>query len=98
MINCPALTESYLGVVQHFGLGGVGLEAQHFLSAVKSILNSPRIHLFMAPSMGARRRVRLNPFLIDTSTGIVLVLNRIALEEGAVFGTMCCCVCACVCV
>lgn len=38
----------YLGVVQYFRLGGVWFKAQHSLSFVKVIFNSPRIHLFMA--------------------------------------------------
>lgn len=38
----------YLGVVQYFRLGGVWFKAQHSLSFVKLIFNSPRIHLFMA--------------------------------------------------
>lgn len=62
---------TYLCVVQDLGLGGVRFEAQHSLSLVKLILNSPRIHLFMAPCGGREREhqwepdTRVNPFLSD---------------------------------
>lgn len=52
---------TYLGVVQDLGLGGVRFEAQHSLSLVKLIFNSPRIHLFMAPSGGREREHQWNP-------------------------------------
>lgn len=52
-----AARRGHLGIIEHFGLGGVGLEAENSLPPVELKFHSPRGHLFiMAQRSGAPPR------------------------------------------
>lgn len=64
----------HLGIIEHFGLGGVGLEAENSLPPVELKFHSPRGHLFImaqrrAPRPARRGGAAAGPALSGSSGG-----------------------------